>query len=197
MPITVKCADLYQHTADRVSGDLPLRISCITPRVSDGSHDLKHTTVSLRWNTGSYEKKRLLIRIFKNFHSGWRCWQLSCSANRLQHRGVFLIYLCWKARQASPPVHHNLGWTGRPWLEWLWSLHLCGTIHLSTGMRSDSQTRWTRGETPLKILGSDQLGNKDNRLFSTEFQWIGKTKQTLERKTLSLDFQESWTYKNI
>lgn len=144
------------------------------------------------------KKKRLLIRIFKNFHSGWRCWQLSRSHNRLQHRRVFLkvffflsfLLFMLKGQTSLPPVHHNLDWTGRPWLEWLWSLYLCGAIYPSTGMRSDTQTRWTRGETPLKILGSDQLGNKDNRFFSTEFQWIGKTKQTLERKTSVLNIQK-------
>lgn len=80
-----------------------------------------------------------------------------------------------------PPVHHNLGRTGRPWLEWLWSLYLCGTIHprgqYEVRLTAEVNTR----ESPLKILGSDQ---------------IRKQGQTLERKTLPLVFQESWTYKN-
>lgn len=183
MPITVKCADLYQHSWQGQWWSAPSDQLYHSPCQQWISWPHTHNRVSALEHWKLRKKKGFWLEFSKTFT--WADGADSCLAPLTGfNTGEFSwsIYVERPDRPPPPPVHHNLGWTGRPWLEWLWSLYLCGKIHPSTGMWSDSQTRWTRGETPLKILGSDQIGNKDNRFFSTEFQWIGKTKQTLERK---------------
>lgn len=137
-------------------------------------------------------KKSLLIRIAKDLPYIWQCWQLSHSANKK----FSLLYLCWRAQTTIPPVYQH------PWVDWDPGFN--GFVASICPVQSiGAQVRW--GQTPRRTrhegyLFKDSLFSPISRRQVWLFQLPGiqiywKIKQqTLERKPLSLDFKDSWTF---
>lgn len=149
-------------------------------------------SLSLHWDIKGLKKKSLLIRIVRNFPYIWQCWQLSHSANKK----FPLLYLCWRAQTTIPPVYQH------PWLDWDPGFNgfvasICPVQSIGAQVQWGQTQRRTRHEGyPFKDSLFSPISRRQAWLFQLpgiQIYWKIKP-QTLERKPLSLDFKDSWTF---